>query len=270
MDLGLAGKTVVVTGGGSNIGRAISLGFAKEGANVVIAELQKTSGEKVMDIANALKAGGRSIMVETDVTKRDTVDALFKKTMDEFGRIDILVNNVGFDEIMYFMETTPELWDKIIDINYKGVLNCTKAVIPYMIKQNIGSIVNIGSDAGRVGEFKEAVYGGCKGAVIAFSKAVARETGRYGIRLNVVCPGLTIPTGEEIGKGSMWETDSETGAKAGASFTPEALEKAAKAYPLRRLGKAQDITNAVVFMASDAASFITGQTLSVSGGYSMM
>ena len=262
MNLGLAGKTAIVTGGGSNIGRAISLCFAQEGANVVIAELQKTSGEKVAEVANALKAGGRSIAVETDVTKRDTVDALVKKTVDEFGKVDILVNNVGWDKIMYFIETTPDLWDKIIDINYKGVLNCTKAVLPHMIEQNGGSIINLGSDAGRVGEFKEAVYGGCKGAVIAFTKAVARETGRYGIRLNVVCPGMTIPAEEEVGKGSMWEDVT--------FFSPEAREKAAKSYPLRRLGKPQDVANAVVFLASDAASFVTGQTLSASGGYSMM
>ena len=262
MDLSLAGKTVIVTGGGSNIGRAISLGFAQEGANVVIADLQKTSGEKVAEVANALKAGGRSIVVETDITKRDTVDALVKKTVDEFGKIDVLVNNVGWDKIMYFMETTPDFWDKIIDINYKGLLNCTKAVLPYMIEQKGGSIINIGSDAGRIGEFKEAVYGGCKGAVIAFSKAVAKETGRYGIRLNVVCPGMTIPSEEEVGKGSMWEDIT--------FFSPEAREKAAKSYPLRRLGKPQDVANAVVFLASDAASFITGQTLSASGGYSMM
>ena len=263
MDLGLAGKTIIVTGGGSNIGRAISLTFAREGANVVIAELKTAFGDKVADAANALKAGGRTMVVETDVTKLDVVEGLIKKTLDEFGKIDVLVNNVGWDMPMYFLETTPDFWDKIISINYKGVLNCTKTVLPHMVEQKGGAIVNIGSDAGRIGEFKEAVYGGCKGAVIAFTKAVARETGRYGIRLNVVCPGMTVPSEEEAGVGSMWKEAKDF-------FTPEYLEKAAKNYALRRLGKPQDVANAVVFLASDAASFITGQTLSASGGYSMM
>jgi 2-hydroxycyclohexanecarboxyl-CoA dehydrogenase len=263
MDLSLAGKTVIVTGGGSNIGRAISLTFAREGANLVVAELKADFGEKVVQEANDLKAGGRSMVIETDVTKVEAAEALAKKTMDEFGRIDVLVNNVGWDVQMLFTETTPDFWDKVIDINYKGVLNCTKAVLPHMIEQKSGAIVSIGSDAGRMGEFKEAVYGGCKGAVIAFTKAVARETGRYGIRLNVVCPGMTVPADEEIGSGSMWQVTK-------AQFTPEILEKAAKSYALRRVGKAQEVANAVVFLASDAASFITGQTLSASGGYTMM
>ena len=263
MDLGLAGKTVIVTGGGSNIGRAISLAFAKEGANVGIAELKAAFGEKAASDANALKVGGRTIVIETDVTKFDMVEAMVKKTIKEFGKVDVLVNNVGWDDVKLFVDTTPDLWDKIININYKGVLNCTKAVLPHMIEQKSGSIVSIGSDAGRMGEFKEAVYGGCKGAVIAFTKAVARETGRYGIRLNVVCPGMTVPAEEEIGKGSQWQQTR-------SFYTPEILEQAAKNYPLRRIGKAQEVANAVVFLASDGASFITGQTLSASGGYTMM
>jgi NAD(P)-dependent dehydrogenase (short-subunit alcohol dehydrogenase family) len=263
MNLGLAGKTVIVTGGGSNIGRAISLTFAREGANVAIAELKEAFGEKAASDANALKAGGRTIVVETDVTKIDAVEAMVKKTIEEFGKVDILVNNVGWDSLMFFVDTTPDFWDKIIAVNYKGVLNCTKAVLPHMIEQKSGAVVSIGSDAGRMGEFKEAVYGGCKGAVIAFTKAVARETGRYGIRLNVVCPGMTVPADEEIGEGSNWKQTR-------SFYTPEILEQAAKIYPLRRIGKSQEVANAVVFLASDGASFITGQTLSASGGYTMM
>ena len=263
MDLGLAGKTVIVTGGGSNIGRATSLTFAKEGANVIIAELKAAFGEKVASEANALKASGRTVVIETDVAKMDAVEAMVNKTIEKFGKVDILVNNAGLGTEILFVDTTPDIWDKTIDINYKGVLNCTKAVLLHMIEQKSGAIVNLGSDAGRMGEFRESVYGGCKGAVIAFTKAVARETGRYGIRLNVVCPGLTVPTGEELGEGSMFKgTESY--------LTPENLAQAAKNYPLRRLGKAQDVANAVVFLASDSASFITGQTLSASGGYTMM
>ena len=264
MDLGLKGKTVIVTGGGSNIGRAISLAFAKEGSNVVLAEIDETQGKKVADEANALGAGGRCIVVKTDVTKLDIVEAMAKKAVEEFGKIDVLVNNVGWDKPQLFTETDPEFWDKVIALNYRSDLNCIKAILPYMIEGKGGSVVSIASDAGRVGEFREAVYAGCKAGVIALSKAVAREVGRYGIRLNVVCPGVTIPSAEETGAESMWRGEIAT------MFSPEAQEKIAKTYPLRRLGKADDIARAVVFLASDAASFITGQTLSVSGGYSMM
>ena len=263
MDLGLTGKTAIVTGGGSNIGRAISLAFAGEGANVVIAEIDEAQGQKVVKEINAL--GARAIVVKMDVTNYAQVEQMVKRTLDEFNRIDVLVNNVGWDDLMLFTETTPELWDKIISINYKGVLNCIKLVLPHFIEQKSGAIVNIGSDAGRIGEFREAVYGGCKGAVIAMSKAVAREVGRYGIRLNVVCPGVTTPTSsEEFGEASMWQEGLKV-------YTPEVLEKVAKGMPLRKIGKATDLASAVVFLASDvAAGHITGQTLSVSGGYSMM
>ena len=264
MDLGLAGKTVVVTGGGSNIGRAISLAFAREGSNVVIAELDEVQGKKVADQANAMRGGGRSIAVKTDVTKLDKVEAMVKKTLDEFGKIDVLVNNVGWDKPQLFTETTPEFWEKVIALNYRSDLNCIKAVLPHMIERKGGSIVSIGSDAGRIGEFRESVYAGCKAGVIALSKAVAREVGRYGIRLNVVCPGVTVPKPEEVGEGSMWKGEI------GKSFAPEVQEKIAKSLPLRRIGKGEDLANAVVFLASDAASYVTGQTLSVSGGYSMM
>jgi 2-hydroxycyclohexanecarboxyl-CoA dehydrogenase len=263
VDLSLKGKTVIVTGGAANIGRAISLGFAKEGANVVIADLDVTQGEKTAAKAKELGASG-TLVVKTDVTKLADTEALVKKAIEKFGKVDALVNNVGFDKLFLFTETTPEFWDKIIDVNYKGVLNCTKAVLPGMIAQKAGAIVNIGSDAGRIGEYKEAVYGGIKGAVIAFSKAIARENGRYNIRVNIVCPGMTVPASEEeVGDGSAWKTQMSL-------FPPEYLQKAANNYPLKRLGTAAEVANATVFLASDAAGFITGQTVSVSGGYTMM
>jgi 2-hydroxycyclohexanecarboxyl-CoA dehydrogenase len=263
MDLGLKGKNVIVTGGGSNIGRAITLAFAREGANVVIADLDDKQAAKVADKAKKLGAG-KAIAVKTDVTDMAAVEAMVKKAKDTLGSVDILVNNVGWDIQQLFVETGPDFWDKIFKINYRSVLNCTKAVLAPMMEQGKGTIVSIGSDAGRVGEFKEAVYGGTKGAVIAFTKAVAKEVGKYNIRLNVVCPGLTLPgSEEEYGEGSPWKMTA-------AFFTDELKEKIKKNYPLRRLGTSQDIANAVLFMASEASSFITGQTLSVSGGYSMM
>lgn len=262
MELGLKGKTVIITGGGSNIGRGITLCFAKEGTNMVIADLDEKQAGKVADEAKAL--GSKAIVVKTDVTNYDAVEAMVKKTIDEFGAVDILVNNVGWDLQQLFIDTTTDFWDKIIDINYRSVLNCTKAVLGHMIERKSGVILSTGSDAGRIGEFREAVYGGTKGAVIAFTKAVAREVGRYNVRLNVVCPGVTIPKSEdEYGEDSGWKLSR-------GFFTDEIMEKIIKAYPLRRLGTSEDIGNAMVFLASDAANFITGQTLSVSGGYSMM
>jgi len=262
MDLGLAGKAVIVTGGGSNIGRGISLAFAKEGVNLAIADLDQEQAEKTA--AEAKKLGAKAaIAIKTDVTNLENVEATVQKVLDEFGKVDVLVNNVGFDIPMPFIDSTPEFWDKLIAVNYRGMLNCTKAVLGPMIQQKGGAIVSIGSEAGRIGEFREAVYSGTKGGVIAFSKAIARENGPKGVRVNVVCPGMTVPDKDEIGDQSVWN-------KALDMFPPEALEKISKGYPLRRVGKAQDIANAVVFLASDAANYITGQTLSVSGGYSMM
>ncbi|MFC1944273.1 SDR family NAD(P)-dependent oxidoreductase [Chloroflexota bacterium] len=263
MDLGLAGKSVIVTGGGSNIGRGISLAFAKEGVNLVIAELVEEDGKRVAEEAKAAGAA-KVIMAKTDVTSMESVQAMAKKAKDEFGRIDVLVNNVGWDDLMYFVDSTPEFWDKIININYRSVLNTCKTVAPLMIEQGSGAIVNIGSDAGRIGEFKEGVYAGTKGAIIAFSKTLAREVGPKGIRVNVVCPGMTLPRLEDVPEGSRWHQQLTQ------VYTPELQEKIAKGYPLRKIGHSDDIGNAVAFLASERAGHVTGQTLSVSGGYTMM
>jgi len=262
MDLGLSGKGVIVTGGASNIGRAITLTFAREGANVAIADLDEPQAQKVAREAAA--SGVKTIVVKTDVTKLEEVQAMVDRVISEFGAVDVLVNNVGWDQLQLFIETTPEFWDRVIAINYRSVLNCIKTVLPHMIERRKGAIVSLGSDAGRVGEFREAVYSGCKAGIIGLTKAVAREVGRYGIRLNVVCPGVTVPgSPDEVGEMSMW--------RGGMPFTQEQFERMKAAYPLRKLGTPQDVAYAVVFLASDVVSgHITGQTLSVSGGYSMM
>ena len=262
MDLGLKGKTATVTGGASNIGRAISITLAAEGANVVIADIDEKQMGKV--VATIESSGGKAIAVKADITKRDEVDAMVKKALDQFKSIDGLVNNVGWDSLMPFVETTPELWDKIININYKGMMNCCHAVLPHMIEKGSGAIVSTSSDAGRMGEFREGVYGGCKAAQISLSKTIAREVGRYWIRVNVVCPGMTMPTSPE-------ETGELGGFGHGFRTIPqETLDKIVRNYALRRIGKPQDIAGAVAFLLSDAASFVTGQTLSVSGGYTML
>jgi NAD(P)-dependent dehydrogenase (short-subunit alcohol dehydrogenase family) len=263
MDLNLKDKSVVVTGGGSNIGRAIVLTFAVEGAHVTVGDLDDGQAEKVADLAR--KKGAASVqVVKTDVTDMDQVKVMFKAATDKHGTVDVLVNNVGWDQFMFFTQTTPELWQKIIQINYVGMLNCTKCVLDIMIPNKAGAIVSISSDASRAGEPREAVYGGVKAAINSFMKTIAKENGRYGIRCNVVCPGVTVPEEtDEIGSTSMWT-------KKDSFFTPEQFERVAKALPLRRLGRAEDTANAVVFLASPAASYITGQVLSVSGGYTMI
>ncbi len=268
MDLGLKDKTVIVTGGGSNIGRAISLTFAREGADVVIAELDEKQGEKVAEEARA--EDGNAIVIKTDVTDYESVRAMVSAVLDRFGKIDVLVNNVGWDDFKLFLDTKPERWDKYIALNFRHQLNCIHLVLPHMMERKSGRIVNLGSDAGRVGEYRESLYSGCKAGVIALSKSVAKEVGRYGITVNVVCPGATVPVPEEVGELSMFSGKDEDHNVIGLFPDEESRKAVAKAYPLRRLGKAQDIANAVVFLASDAASWITGQTLSVSGGYTMV
>jgi NAD(P)-dependent dehydrogenase (short-subunit alcohol dehydrogenase family) len=264
MDLDLKGKSIVITGGGSNIGRAIVLGFAGEGANITIGDIDnKQAGDTA---AQAERAGAGNVqVVKTDVTDLVQVQAMFKTAADKFGGIDVLVNNVGWDKLMLFTQTDPAFWQKIIQLNFVGNLNCTKTALEFMIPKNSGSIVSISSDASRQGEPREAVYGGMKAAINSFMKTVAKENGRYGIRCNVVCPGVTIPSKrEDVGETSMW-------ADMDSMFTPDQLEKAARALPLKRVGHPEDIASAVLFLSSKkAAGYVTGQVLSVSGGYSMV
>lgn len=265
MNFDLAGKVVVVTGGGSNIGRAIVHAFATEGARTVIADLDEVQGGKVAE--EALSAGaGDAIAIRTDVTDVASIEAMVKTVEARFGQVDVLVNNVGWTVDRLFIEKPREEWDREVQLNLWSVINCTQAVLRGMIDRKSGTVVNIGSDAGRIGEFREAVYGACKAGVIALSKSLAREYGKFGVRFNVVCPGTTMPeSDDDISSLSMW-----TGGHTKTWNTPEMRERIAKAYPLRRVGTPQDVAPAVVFLASGAASFITGQTLSASGGYTMM
>jgi 2-hydroxycyclohexanecarboxyl-CoA dehydrogenase len=262
MNLELGNKSVVVTGGGSNIGRAIVLAFAQEGANITIGDIDEGQASKVAELARARGAGGVQV-VRTDTTHLDQVKALMDQAGSRYGGVDVLVNNVGWDQLMFFTQTTPEFWDKIIRINYLSVINCTSAALEKMIPAKGGSIVSISSDASRQGEAREAVYGGTKAAVNSFMKTIAKENGRYGIRCNCVCPGVTIPeTEDEVGSASMWTKPL---------FTPEQLEKVAASLPLKKVGRPRDIANAVLFLSSSAvAGHVTGQVLSVSGGYSMI
>jgi 2-hydroxycyclohexanecarboxyl-CoA dehydrogenase len=260
MDLGLDGRVVIVTGGASNLGRAITLGFTAEGARVVIADVDDQQAKKVESEAPS----GTITARHCDVTDWDSVVSMVQFVESSMGRVDILVNCAGWTIDRLFMEKPRSEWEREIAIDTWGFINSVRAVLDGMVKRNYGRIVSIGSDAGRMGEWREAVYSGTKASVIAMSKAIAREVGKYGITLNVVCPGLIPGTPETSGANSMWSSEQTD------KFTPEVREKAAKGYPMRRLGTPEDVVPAILLLASDRASYITGQTLSVSGGYTMI
>jgi len=262
MDLGLKGKTAIVTGGASNIGRGICLTLAQEGANIAIADLDLEGAEMVANECKAL--GVKALGINTDVASKDSVDAMVKKVADEFKTIDVLVNDAAIFITKPFLESTPDEWDKQIHVNYYGTIYCTKAVLDYMVKQNSGRIISIGSDAGRVGENRQTVYSGTKGAIMSFTKALSLEVGRYGVTVNVVCPGSTAAE-EGPGRRGFWGTIPSR------PPDPEREKAMLRLYPMGRpgrLGKPQDVANAVAYLASEQAYFVTGQILSTSGGYS--
>jgi 2-hydroxycyclohexanecarboxyl-CoA dehydrogenase len=245
---GLQRKVVMVTGAARGIGHAIATRFAEEGAKVAIADLDAGGAAEA-----ARKIGGGAIGVRVDVTDSASIKAGVAAIVEQLGGIDVLVNNAGWDKVEPFVKSEEATWDKVLAINLKGPIACARAVLDGMIERRSGKIVSISSDAGRVGSSGEAVYAGAKAGIVGFSKTLAREVARYGINVNVVCPGPTnTPLFQEISGGN------------------EKLATALKqAIPLGRLGEPQDLAGAVAFLASDDAAFITGQTLSVSGGLTM-
>jgi 2-hydroxycyclohexanecarboxyl-CoA dehydrogenase len=246
-------RVAFVSGGGRGIGRAIAIELARTGHTVAIGDLRLPQAR---DTAGVIEAHGeRALALELDVTDSASVANAVSAAADSLAPIDVLVNNAGWDELRPFLETDEPFWDRIIEVNYKGCLRMTKAVLPGMVERNWGRIVNIGSDAGRVGSSLESVYSGAKGAMIAFTKTIAREAARNGVTANSVCPGPTeTPMLAEI-------TGGEQGAKV--------IEAMRRAVPMKRLGRPEDVAAAVAFFASEQAGFITGQTLSVSGGLTM-
>jgi len=247
-------RVALVTGGGRGIGREICLGLARAGQKVAVADLRVPEATETAATINA--EGGTAIAVEMDVADGDAVTAGLMSATDQLGPVEVLVNCAGWDVLTPFVATDEDFWDRVIEINYKGPLRTTHACLPAMIEAGFGRIVNIGSDAGRVGSSGEAVYAGAKGGVIAFTKTIAREVARRGITANVVCPGPTdTPLLEEI---------------ASATDTSDKIIGAmARAVPMKRIGQPHEVAAAVVFLCSEEAGYITGQTLSVSGGLTM-
>lgn len=247
-------RVAVVTGGGRGIGRQIALALAADERVVAVADLRAEEAEATA--AAVADAGGRAIAVPMDVTSGDSVQQGLLRVVDELGPVEVLVNCAGWDELKPFLDTDEDFWDRIIDINYKGVLRTTHACLPAMIEARFGRIVNIGSDAGRVGSSMEAVYSGAKGGIIAFTKTIAREVARHGVTANTVCPGPTAtPLLDEIVAASA-DGDKVIGAMT-------------RAVPMKRLGQPEEVASAVAYLCSESAGFITGQTLSVSGGLTM-
>jgi 2-hydroxycyclohexanecarboxyl-CoA dehydrogenase len=249
----MRGKVAVVTGGSRGIGFAIAQRFLREGAHVAIADLRDETVDHLRLVGQ--KSGARLIFLKTDVGRLEQVEEAGKKTVRDLGEIDIWVNNAGWDRIMPFISTVPMDWAKVVEVNLLGVVHGTRAALESMVPRKEGAIVNISSDAGRVGSSGEAVYSAAKGGVIAFTKAVAREVAQYGIRVNCVCPG---PTDTPLLAENFGTTEGE-----------KTIEAIKRGIPFRRLGKPEEIAAAVRFMASGEASYITGQVLSVNGGLNM-
>jgi NAD(P)-dependent dehydrogenase (short-subunit alcohol dehydrogenase family) len=272
MDLGLEGKTVVVTGGSGGIGRGLVLGFAEEGSRVVVATRDAVQGQKVADAAKDLP--GEAVVIPTDVTDPASVERLARATEETFGPVDVLVNNAGgVAHPAPFLETPRENWEWEVDLNIWGVVNCTRSFGAGMVERGRGAIVQITSNSALVPEAASHVanYGGTKGYVMSLSKALAYEWGPRGVRINCVAPGWIVPWQEDhVGAGSFWR-------KYGYELfgTPEAMAKAAAEgqalynvgnQPIRRIGRPEDVAWIAMFLASERAAHITGQLVSVSGG----
>nr|WP_274717988.1 SDR family oxidoreductase [Thermoleophilum album] len=248
---GIEGRVAVVTGGASGIGAATCRRLAEEGARVAVVDIDMAGAERV-----AHETGGRPY--RCDVADVDQVRATVGAVERELGAVDLLVNNAGTDEFGFLVETRPEQWDRVLAINLRGVIACTHAVLAGMQERRFGRIVNVASEAGRVGSRGSSVYSAAKAGVIGFTKAVAREGARYGVTCNAVAPGpietpLLMAAPEHLGERGRKLIETMVGSTA-----------------LRRIGRPEEVAGAIVFLLSDDASYITGETLGVSGGLGMV
>lgn len=251
---GLKGKVAVITGGGGGIGGATCKRFAEEGVKVAVLDRNLEAAQVVADAITAV--GGTARAFACDITDRAGVDAAIAAVEAALGPIDILVNNAGWDVFKPFTKTVPDEWARLIAINLSGALHMHHAVLPGMAERKAGRIINISSDAARVGSSGEAVYAACKGGLVAFSKTIAREHARHNITVNVVCPGPT-------------DTALFADYKEGAGNPEKLVEAFRRAIPLGRIGEPTDLPGMIAFFACDDAAYITGQVISVSGGLTM-
>lgn len=247
-------RIALVTGGARGIGAEIARTLARDGMPTAICDIRYE-----LALANARgieEAGGRALAVEMDIRSHDSVLAGVELVRRELGEVDVLVNVAGWDELKPFVQSDEDFWQEVLEVNFKGGLRLTRLLVPSMIERGWGRVVNISSDAGRVGSSLESVYAGAKGAIISFTKTLARETARLGVTANIVCPG---PTDTEMLRDvAQAHPDAE-----------KVLERLARAVPMKRLGRPEDVAAAVSFFASEQTGYITGQTLSVSGGLTM-
>ena len=246
MELGFRGKTAIITGGASGIGLETARLLAREGARIVIADLDPARVQSAQ--AELEKQGAEAVGLETDVRRYADCVRLLGAAIERFGGVEILVASAGITRENFFLQQRPEDWQALLDVNVTGVLNANHVVGAHMVERRRGAIVNLGSEAGKLGEKRMAAYSATKGAVIAFTKAFAAEVGRANVRVNAVCPGVT--------RTPMTE-----------SMSDEIRERAARLYPLGRLGEPVDIAAMIAFLASEQASWVTGQAVSVSGGF---
>jgi 2-hydroxycyclohexanecarboxyl-CoA dehydrogenase len=243
------GKTVLVTGAASGIGHATACRFGEVGARLIVADIDAARGEAAAVDLRATGVDAR--FIQMDIMKPESVQAGAEQVRVDAGRLDVLVNAAGWDIIEPFMDNTPDYWAKVVGLNFMGPIQVTRALLPLLIESGSGRIVNIGSDAGRVGSYGETVYAAAKGGIIAFTKSLARELTRKQVRVNCVCPGPTDTP--------LFATHSD-----------KMKQALIGAIPMKRLARPSEVADAVLFFASDRSSFVTGQVLSVSGGLTMV
>ncbi|WP_191090691.1 SDR family NAD(P)-dependent oxidoreductase [Niallia endozanthoxylica] len=245
-------KVAFITGAGRGIGREIARTLASRGMDIIVTDVNIDNANETVSIVE--KEGGKAVAVYCDVTKLESVQEAVGASIAHFGKIDVLVNNAGWDKVEPFLKSEPSTWKLIVDINMMGQIHTCKEILPIMIENGYGKVVNIASDSGRVGSSGEGVYSAAKGGIIAFTKTIAREMARYKINVNCISPGPSdTPLFQEIG-----------------SYNEGIATALEKAIPFRRLAQPSDIANGVAFLASDEAEYVTGQTLSVNGGLAMI
>ena len=259
MDLGLQGKVAIVTGGARGIGAAIVEAFAKEGASVVVADITL---DVAQELAEKIGRGGIKVLaVRTDVTKKSDVDNLVSNTLEEFGKIDILVNNAGVARDIMFVDIEEEEWDRVNDVNTKGVYLVTRAVVPHMITARYGKIINISSRSGKEGQIGLSHYAASKFAVIGLTQALAKELGEYDINVNAVCPGIL--------RTQMWEGLLDARTKRQGLPREQLFDGWIEQIPLKRAQNPEDIANVVLFLSSEVSRNMTGEAINVNGGLRM-